>query len=468
MKRLLICLLAFCLVVFPVWAHAGWLDDWFSQYVSSSPDYFEGQKRGFISAGSFSARWYSGGSQPLLSIELPRFRTGCGGIDAFLGGMSFAMLPEYLVQKVQALIAAAPAIAFEVALSILSEKLSDKSDTIQKIIDVLNSIQIDECQIVKGVKVAATKLVQGETLAEAWTAFKQESGLDDLWHEATKKIKDKQVTSSDIQEMTKGCPSDLKSLANAGSLVRWALSQAGFSDPEGLARYVRAVLGDVIAKNGKFVYQEPCPQVRAGADGEVNALLGQARYVMDESGRCYVDSSPIRIGGSSYQSIEHWAQENLVKLADDIKRRRQLDSQAAAFARVIPASLYQAVKTAVLSDNYSGSLATYARFAGAAVTYRILNTVYGSGLYAVALVDRVFTSKAVQKEDCQAQVFQNFIDAARTFLDHAGLVIASAKQRYQNEMYEMYVSLSHAVANQEMLNKVLKNIAEALAGGKTS
>ncbi len=468
MRKVIVFLLAFCLLVFPVYAYAGWLDDWFSQYVSSSPDYFEGQKRGFVSAGSFSARWYTGGSQPLLSIELPRFRTGCGGIDAFLGGMSFAMLPEYIVQKVQALIAAAPAIAFEVALSILSEKLGDKSDTIQKIIDILNSIQIDECQLVKGVKVFATKLAQGETFAEAWSAFKQESGIEDLWHQVTKSIRDKQVTSSEINDMIRGCPTDLKNLINAGSLVKWALSQVGFSDAESLARYVRAFMGDVIAKNGKFIYQEPCPQVRTGADSEVGVLLGRVRYVMDESGRCYTDTSSIRIAGKSYNSIEQWAQENLVKFADSVKNRRTLDSQTEAFVRVIPASLYHAVKIAALSNDYSGFLAGYARLAGAAVVHRILSTVYGSGLYSIALVERILTSKAVQKEDCQAQIFQGFIEATRTFLDNAALITYSVRQQYLNEMNEMHTTLNHALASREMIDRVLNNIAVVLAGGRNS
>ena len=35
---------------------AGWVDDWLQQKTETSPGYFEGQKRGYFTGGSFSAR----------------------------------------------------------------------------------------------------------------------------------------------------------------------------------------------------------------------------------------------------------------------------------------------------------------------------------------------------------------------------------------------------------------------------
>jgi len=76
-------------------ARAGFVDDWITQKSETSPGYFEGQKRGYFTGGSFSARWPQTRDY-LASFEPPRLKFGCGGIDAFMGGFSF-MNFEYLV-----------------------------------------------------------------------------------------------------------------------------------------------------------------------------------------------------------------------------------------------------------------------------------------------------------------------------------------------------------------------------------
>lgn len=99
----------------PGWS-AGWVDDWVDQKVETSPGYFEGQKRGYYTGGGFSARWNLQNDY-IWSVTPPRLKTGCGGIDAFMGGFSF-MDPDYLVQKLQRIMSAAPAAAFDVAWSL--------------------------------------------------------------------------------------------------------------------------------------------------------------------------------------------------------------------------------------------------------------------------------------------------------------------------------------------------------------
>ena len=104
-------------------ARAGFVDDWITQKAETSPGYFEGQKRGYFTGGSFSARWPQTRDY-LMSFEPPRLKFGCGGIDAFMGGFSF-MNFEYLVQKLQRILQAAPAAAFDLALKNLCEPCSN-------------------------------------------------------------------------------------------------------------------------------------------------------------------------------------------------------------------------------------------------------------------------------------------------------------------------------------------------------
>src|SRR3546814_8144056 len=60
----------------------------------------------------------------LMSLSLPKVKAGCGGIDMFLGGMSF-LDPDYLVQKLESILQAAPAVAFQYLLETLDEKMGN-------------------------------------------------------------------------------------------------------------------------------------------------------------------------------------------------------------------------------------------------------------------------------------------------------------------------------------------------------
>lgn len=54
---------------------AGFVDDWLQQKSETSGGYFEGQKRGYLTGGSFSARWQTG-SDYLLSLQTPKLKFG--------------------------------------------------------------------------------------------------------------------------------------------------------------------------------------------------------------------------------------------------------------------------------------------------------------------------------------------------------------------------------------------------------
>lgn len=465
-KRALIPCLCFALAAVPVWAHASWLDDWFDQYVSSGPDYFKGQKRGYYTVGSFSARWSTGGSRP-ITIMPPYFNVGCGGIDAFLGGMSFAMLPDYLVQKFQALIAAAPAIAFEVALSILSQVLSDKMDVITKIIDALNAIQLDECQIARGVKVAAGKLAEGGTLAEAWSSLKQEAGIDDLWHKISQSVKNEQVQDQQIEKMTQGCPQEVRSILKADSLVEWSLQKSGVPYASELADYVRAYVGDVMCRQTNCVDVEPCPQV-ATKGSLAEALMRGERWKKTKDGRCILDTAPIAVGGQPYSSILDWATYMIDDIARSITSRTPLSDSAQAFIRVVPAPIYKAIETGILTGDYRSNLAFYANLAAVAAVYRILGSLYGTAVYAVATAKRTIESESQVKENCKAQILESLVRNGAQFLERANAAVVQARQAYAAELEEVLANLSYAKHLAEVEQKVLEVLSSAAGKGRRS
>ncbi len=99
-------------------ANAGWVDDWFDNAVVNGSSSYENQQRGFYSAGGFSGRINTTVDYP-ITVALPKLNSGCGGVDLFLGGMSF-LDEDYLVEKFQNIIQAAPALAFDIALKVMA------------------------------------------------------------------------------------------------------------------------------------------------------------------------------------------------------------------------------------------------------------------------------------------------------------------------------------------------------------
>ncbi len=188
-------------LVFSVsYAKATWLDNWYDNVMSSSSgvNYFEGQKRGYVTFGSFSLRMPTR-TDYLFSIEKPHLKIGCGGIDAFMGGFSF-LNPDYLVQKVQAMLQAAPFIAFDIALSTLCPTCSEILKKAEAIIDALNQIQISECGLyVPKTVVDLVKDPAGffKSQGEKTASVASNLNISDLWNKFWNKFV--HITGNDIR-----------------------------------------------------------------------------------------------------------------------------------------------------------------------------------------------------------------------------------------------------------------------------
>ena len=135
------------ILIFSHAASAAWVDDWLNQRTTTSPNYFFGQQRGYYSGGSFSARWPNSVSYP-VTVEMPRIKSGCGGIDVFMGGFSF-LNTDYLVDKLQGILSGAASVAFDLGLKTLCEQCSNTIKNFEAISDKLNSMQLDECAAAK-------------------------------------------------------------------------------------------------------------------------------------------------------------------------------------------------------------------------------------------------------------------------------------------------------------------------------
>ena len=138
--------------------------------------------------------------RPSVFRGTPRFKVGCGGIDLFMGGFSFLNV-NYLVQKFQKILQAAPAMAFDLALSTLCQQCSNIMKSLEALANELNGLQMNDCH---DAKVLSAKLVSPFTdnpkiKAEAQQDFSLETGLTDIYNDIQQAVKSNWRAAHDIE-----------------------------------------------------------------------------------------------------------------------------------------------------------------------------------------------------------------------------------------------------------------------------
>lgn len=105
---------------------------------------YEGQTAGYYTGGNLFARAPTR-NYNLLTVQLPGARAGCGGIDLFTGGFSF-INSDQLVAMMKNIGSNAVGLAFQVALSTISPKLSGLLQDMQDMANKINAGNINSCE----------------------------------------------------------------------------------------------------------------------------------------------------------------------------------------------------------------------------------------------------------------------------------------------------------------------------------
>jgi len=328
---------------------AGFADDWIAQKVETSPQYFEGQKRGYFTMGSFSAR-VPISNDHLFTITPPKIKGGCGGIDAFLGGFGFLNL-DFLVKKMQNIISAAPALAFDIALKTINTDLSETLGKLMSIIDRLNGLQIDDCKASKALVakimdpvVPDSSKVQGE-LNNSVNDFWSSSGLENLYNliqgKTTANNNNSPSATTAVDYMA-GCPSEVKEIfGETGSVVDKIAAKYGMA---GFANEMRAYVGDVKitkqAVSGVFSvnYVAPCEE----NNYDVTKFITGKMKLKNSSGICS-DSS------DSNANLLTWTQTRMTRVASALKNKGTLLEEDQTFLKAAPLPVHLSLMAALQS-----------------------------------------------------------------------------------------------------------------------
>ena len=105
---------------------------------------YEGQSRGFVTGGSVSVRLPNETIQP-LSVSLPHLRSGCGGVDLFLGAISYISADD-LIRKMKAIGTSFASYAFMMALKTLCSPCENIMEKLEAASRAANSLSVDTCR----------------------------------------------------------------------------------------------------------------------------------------------------------------------------------------------------------------------------------------------------------------------------------------------------------------------------------
>ena len=394
---------------------AAWVDDWLNQRTTTSPNYFSGQQRGYYSGGSFSARWPNSADYP-VTVEMPRIKSGCGGIDVFMGGFSF-MNTDYLVDKLQGILSGAASVAFDLGLKTLCEQCSNTIKNFEAISDKLNSMQLDECAAAKelvGVVMDENGFHSSEVMKEKLgTAIKENKlvqGVSEMWDIITTedRANNNVPQAGDVARVTNGCNADIRNtFLSGGSLLENVGGRLGL--PADYTNLIRGLVGDVNLEGSanayKVSYEAPCPEnnpddIKAFTSGEV--------YTKNTSGTCS------RITDTN-RDLRQYVQTTLTGIANKIENKSALSSAEETFLASNPLSALPILKTAVGAGLQEAAVSGLADITSNAYALQMLSDLYVRA-ETIAWKAREMLEKQAEagsgqpSENCAAVIFAEHAD----------------------------------------------------------
>jgi len=412
-------------------AHAsGWVDSWLDQKLdqkSGTPaGHFEGQKRGYWTGGSFSGRVQTS-KDYLATVMPPKLSAGCGGIDIFSGGVALLDF-DYLVQKMQNILQAAPAVAFDLALNVLCEPCANTIKSMEAIADSLNALQLDDCKASRAVVAKIMSPLAGNNSAnqaqlQAETSkFMASSGIEGNWTKMKEKLngiwnnEPPPETKSDDTGMLSGCPTIIKQVfLTTGSLLKNVADRTGFDNAD-LLNLTRGVVGDIIIKkvdgNTRAWYVPACAK---NANATFDNLLEGKVYAMTVNGS---GTTACSLAPSSNINLTDYVGQKMMDIAGKMNNGQMLTDAENDFIDNNPLSLGGVLKMAVGTKQETSVISSLASITAKAYVHQFLQDLYGTALWLYDTQTSIASASSLNMKKCNLSVLgPGIIEAGSTMRD---------------------------------------------------
>lgn len=348
-------------------ASASWMNDWIGgKTTASGPNYLDGQARGYLSGGSYSARWPVSQNNNLMSVAPPKLSSGCGGIDFYGGSLSF-LKPDMIVKKLQNVMQNSAGLAFQLALDTISPKIASYTGMMEDISNKLNQMSMDDCTaakgVVTGVRSAAEDIAESYRMGELSTGISE--GLSDSYH-AIKSSVPAVATLADVNNWTNtqkgkpagtiaafsGCPASIQELfpADSSKYPVSVLAAVGnkMALPTAHVDLLRGLAGDIIVSNvvddgAPVSYKAPCS---ANSKFSLEDIISGDVEAMDSNGAC--TGLP-----TTDMNLKTYVGDKMQTIMTNLISRTSLSANDVTFVSGMPTPILYGLRMAVMTGQQS-------------------------------------------------------------------------------------------------------------------
>ncbi|MES2158521.1 MAG: conjugal transfer protein TraH [Pseudomonadota bacterium] len=437
-------LLATCGATTPAYAQ-GWAESWFDNVTYTAPGSFEDQTRGYVTAGGMSGR-VDVHDDYLMSLTLPKVKAGCGGIDMFLGGMSF-LDPDYLVQKLESILQAAPAVAFQYLLETLDEKMGNIISKMEAATNFLNSIQVNDCRLANRMVQIAKGDDNMSGIIEEMTGYKSvKQGFAKSYQQSREKIQANQNNpTEDLKDALANCPAEVTDIFRTGSLLSHAATRVGAGDWAGV---MRARVGDVYMrwdatdKVPIFSAIPACPHQdsESSQDFLSGKVQSRALAMPPTATDCAAD------GGKGALAL---AQARMNSIATKIRTRAALSAEERQFvANVRTLPVYRLLEWGVRQGVSDSVIADTDELVALTLAYQMLNDLTQSIDFAVSNAERganvAGAADGTNANICQTRILTKGMEQLRDLRDEVLRQRAQMRQSYMAALAQANLSANYA------------------------
>jgi conjugative transfer pilus assembly protein TraH len=386
-----------------------WTQNWYDNAVVTRPSSYQSQQRGFYTLGGFQSR-IDLREDKAMAISLPYIESGCGGIDSFYGGLSF-LDADYIVQKLENIMQAAPYVAFQMALKTLSHQLSDTITDASEIADMLNSISLDECGIAEGAVQTVVDITHGKGFSTA-----QDNVLSNVYNkdlldraltrnraETTEDLKaNGNNADKDISTVTENCPVLVTDLFAPGSFVEHITELYGYLEYENI---IRGMIGDFfINRVNGIVRPDEVSGCTENVDYDIDDIVYGRLLGKNQAGVC-IAGTQANIFGIVNVNLNNVV--DALTNGDDIAAMFPLTVD---FIEQSPLPVIPVLRAAVLDDNQVMMVDTLREPISYGFAYRIYKNL--NSHLTVALYDALQNLENVNEQGCDMKAYRPAINAA--------------------------------------------------------
>lgn len=248
---------------------------------ATSAKSWQGQAARYMTGGSFYSRTGVKNIQ-MMSISLPSISSGCGGIDVYLGALSFINADQFIAFMKQ-IMANSPGYMFEIALKTTVPELAAAKDYVQKLASDMNQFNMSSCQAAQGI-VGGMAAMWSESQQAVCQSVAGQNNIFSDWAASRQGC----TTGGDYNKVVgKATGSDADKVLTDTNLMWKAIQNSALSNSQELGQFAMSVSGTVIFdSNGKMsVLQSLITNDKAVLNAMMNGGTANV-YVCDNSSKC--------------------------------------------------------------------------------------------------------------------------------------------------------------------------------------